>query len=437
MKFMNCLTSKLIVYRNIDKESILFKLSEIFKDFKTNDYEDEEIINRIYTQINRLLSLATSYGFDKNLWHNYLAFILATVENPFTLVSEKVGVNEGSVNEFTKNDFLIIKQLFDYDFSEIEEKLDINCFSIITNYHAIIKKEQLFNKDVSIKVQELSNLIEEASNEMEIYDIVTDFYKRYGVGKFGLNRAFRLSHDENSDFIIPITSLDDVTLDNLVGYEMQKKKLIRNTEAFVNGKKANNVLLYGDAGTGKSTSIKAILNQYYDKGLRMIELYKHEAKYLSKVISQIKNRNYRFIIYMDDLSFEESESEYKYLKALIEGGLETNPDNVLIYATSNRRHLIKETWNERTNTSSGEEMYRSDTIREKLSLVDRFGMSIGYYKPTMKEYFNIVLTLAKDYPEIKLSEKELEQEANKWIMTHGGPSGRTAQQLIYYLLGDN
>ena len=199
---MNCLTSKLIVYRNIDKESILFKLSEIFKDFKTNDYEDEEIINRIYTQINRLLSLATSYGFDKNLWHNYLAFILATVENPFTLVSEKVGVNEGSVNEFTKNDFLIIKQLFDYDFSEIEEKLGINCFSIITNYHAIIKKEQLFNKDVSIKVQELSNLIEEASNEMEIYDIVTDFYKRYGVGKFGLNRAFRLSHDENSDFII-------------------------------------------------------------------------------------------------------------------------------------------------------------------------------------------------------------------------------------------
>lgn len=434
---MNCLTSKLIVYRNIDKESILFKLSEIFKDFKTNDYEDEEIINRIYTQINRLLSLATSYGFDKNLWHNYLAFILATVENPFTLVSEKVGVNEGSVNEFTKNDFLIIKQLFDYDFSEIEEKLGINCFSIITNYHAIIKKEQLFNKDVSIKVQELSNLIEEASNEMEIYDIVTDFYKRYGVGKFGLNRAFRLSHDENSDFIIPITSLDDVTLDNLVGYEMQKKKLIRNTEAFVNGKKANNVLLYGDAGTGKSTSIKAILNQYYDKGLRMIELYKHEAKYLSKVISQIKNRNYRFIIYMDDLSFEESESEYKYLKALIEGGLETNPDNVLIYATSNRRHLIKETWNERTNTSSCEEMYRSDTIREKLSLVDRFGMSIGYYKPTMKEYFNIVITLAKDYPEIKLSEKELEQEANKWIMTHGGPSGRTAQQLIYYLLGDN
>lgn len=433
---MDCLTSNLIVYRNIDKESILFKLSEIFKDFKKSDYDKEELINRIYTEINRLLSLATSYGFDNNLWHNYLAFILANTENPFTLVSEKVGANNGSVNEFVKNDFLIIKKLFDYDFTPIETALNINCFSIIQNYHAIIKKEQLFNKDVSVKVQELSNLIEEASNEIDIYDIVTDFYKRYGVGKFGLNRAFRISHEEDSEFLIPITSLDDVTLDNLVGYEMQKEKLVRNTEAFVEGRKANNVLLYGDAGTGKSTSIKAILNQYYDKGLRMIELYKHEAKYLSKIIGQIKNRNYRFIIYMDDLSFEESESEYKYLKALIEGGLETNPDNVLIYATSNRRHLIKETWNERVNTSSSEEMYKSDTIREKLSLVDRFGITIGYYKPNMKEYFNIVTTLAQDYPEITLSKKELEQEANKWIMSHGGPSGRTAQQLIYYLLGD-
>lgn len=430
------LTSKLLVYRNIDENSILLKLSEIFKQYEQGNYNKEEIIGNIYTQINRLLSLATSYGFDKNLWHNYLSFIIAMMENPFTLVSEKVGSNDGTVNEFAKNDFLIFKQLFNYDFSKIEHDLNITCFSTIQNYHSIIKKEQLYNKDVSEKVQELSSQIEEAKDETEIYSIVTDFYKKYGVGKFGLNRAFRLSHDENSDFIIPITSLDDVVLDNLVGYQSQKDSLIKNTEAFIEGRKSNNVLLYGDAGTGKSTSIKAILNQYYDKGLRMIELYKHEAKYLSKVISEIKNRNYYFIIYMDDLSFEESESSYKYLKALIEGGLETNPNNVLIYATSNRRHLIKETWNERTNTSSDEEMYHSDTVREKLSLVDRFGITIGYYRPTMKEYFVIVKTLAKDYPEITLSDEELEQEANKWILSHGNPSGRTAQQLIYYLLSN-
>ena len=118
----------------------------------------------------------------------------------------------------------------------------------------------------------------------------------------------------------------------------QKKKLVDNTEAFVQGKKANNVLLFGDSGTGKSTSIKAIVNQYYKDGLRMIEIYKHQFKYLSEIIAEIKNRNYKFIIYMDDLSFEEFEIEYKFLKAVIEGGVETKPDNILIYATSNRRH---------------------------------------------------------------------------------------------------
>ena len=224
-------------------------------------------------------------------------------------------------------------------------------------------------------------------------------------------------------------------LDDLVGYEVQKQALIRNTEAFINSYKANNVLLYGDAGTGKSSSIKAILNRYYNRGLRIIEVYKHETKYLSELISEIKDRNYFFIIYMDDLSFEESESEYKYLKALIEGGLEVLPDNILIYATSNRRHLIKETWNERTDMSASEDMYHSDTVREKLSLVDRFGISIGYYKPTFNEYVDIVISLSRKFNSIKLSDDELKDEAKKWIVNHGSPSGRTAEQLIYYLLG--
>jgi len=431
---MHNLTTKLIVYKNID-EPILLNLSSIFKEFERGEYNDDELTDKIYTQINTLLTLATNYGFNNNLWHSYLAYLLATTENPFTLVSEKVGKQEGSVNEFVKHDFKIFLKLFNYDFSKIEEKLNIDCFSTISNYNAIIKKEQLFNNDVSQKVNELSSNIEKAKDEEEMFDIVTDFYKKYGVGKFGLNRAFQLSHDKNMDFIIPITSLDDVVLDDLLGYELQKEKLIHNTESFVNGNKANNVLLYGDAGTGKSTSIKAILNQYYSKGLRMIEVYKHETKYLSKIISQIKNRNYKFILYMDDLSFEESESEYKYLKALIEGGLETKPDNVLIYATSNRRHLIKETWNERVNTSSVKEMYHSDTIREKLSLVDRFGLTIGYNKPSMNEYFEIVKSLARKYPEIKLTDDELEHEANVWVRTHGAQSGRTAEQFVYYLLG--
>lgn len=426
------LTSKLVIYRNIGENSILFNLSEIFKEFASGKYLKEDLITKIYVEINRLLDISTRYGFDKNLWHNYLAFIIAMNENPFALVSEKVGANEGTVNIFARGDFAIFKQLFDYDFSEIEKALDIDCFSVILNYKSIGKSEQIFNKSVSEKVQELSQAIEKAGDENQLYDIVTEFYKKYGVGKFGLNKAFRVSNDEKSaDILSPITSTGNMTLDDLIGYESQKQKLIENTEAFVEGRKANNVLLFGDAGTGKSTSIKAILNQYYSQGLRMIEVYKHEFKYLSQIISEIKNRNYKFIIYMDDLSFEEFEIEYKYLKAVIEGGLETKPDNVLIYATSNRRHLIRETWSDRSDISK-DELHRSDTMQEKLSLVNRFGVSINYSRPTQKEYFDIVIQLAKRY-HIPMSEDELCKEANKWELSHGGISGRTAEQFVSYL----
>ena len=416
------------------EDSILFRLADICQRFAAGNYVKENLITDIYVEIHRLLDISTRYGFDKNLWHNYLAFILAMSENPFTMVSEKVGANQGTVNEFAKSDFKIFKQLFDYDFSAMEKELEINCFSVVTNYKAVVKSEQIFNRSVSEKVQELSDAIAQAADESALYDIITGFYQKYGVGKFGLNKAFRITEDEEYGILSPITTTGDMTLDDLVGYEEQKKKLMENTEAFVAGRKANNVLLFGDAGTGKSTSIKAILNQYYSRGLRMIEVYKHQFKDLSKVISEIKNRNYRFIIYMDDLSFEEFEIEYKYLKAVIEGGLETKPDNVLIYATSNRRHLIRETWSDRSDMSQ-DELHRSDTMQEKLSLVARFGVSIGYYKPSQKEYFNIVTTLAKKYPEITLTDEELRAEANKWELSHGGISGRTAQQFNNHLAG--
>ena len=428
------LTSKLVIYRNMGEDSILFRLADICQRFAAGNYVKENLITDIYVEIHRLLDISTRYGFDKNLWHNYLAFILAMSENPFTMVSEKVGANQGTVNEFAKSDFKIFKQLFDYDFSAMEKELEINCFSVVTNYKAVVKSEQILNRSVSEKVQELSDAIAQATDESALYDIITGFYQKYGVGKFGLNKAFRITEDEEYGILSPITTTGDMTLDDLVGYEEQKKKLMENTEAFVAGRKANNVLLFGDAGTGKSTSIKAILNQYYSRGLRMIEVYKHQFKDLSKVISEIKNRNYRFIIYMDDLSFEEFEIEYKYLKAVIEGGLETKPDNVLIYATSNRRHLIRETWSDRSDMSQ-DELHRSDTMQEKLSLVARFGVSIGYYKPSQKEYFNIVTTLAKKYPEITLTDEELRAEANKWELSHGGISGRTAQQFINHLAG--
>ncbi len=267
---------------------------------------------------------------------------------------------------------------------------------------------------------------------MEFKNLVTQFYKEIGVGKFGLHKAFRLEHDKRGVHIVPITKILPVSLDDLVGYEIAKQKLIDNTEAFVHGRNANNCLLFGAAGTGKSTSIKAILNQYYDQGLRMIEVYKHQAQDLNDVIDQIKNRHYKFIIYMDDLSFEEFETDYKYLKAVIEGGLEKKPDNVLIYATSNRRHLIKESSHDRDDRDP--EMHSSDTVEEKLSLSYRFGVNIYFGKPDPKEFQEIVRVLAKRNG-IQMSDDELIKEANQWEISHGGYSGRTAQQFIDYLAG--
>lgn len=223
-------------------------------------------------------------------------------------------------------------------------------------------------------------------------------------------------------------------MDDLVGYELAKKKLIDNTEAFVRGRKANNCLLFGDAGTGKSSSIKGILNRYYEEGLRIIEVYKHQFQDLNEVIAQIKNRNYKFIIYMDDLSFEEFEIEYKYLKAVIEGGLEKKPENILIYATSNRRHLVRERAGDKLEIMDQDDLHSSDTVQEKLSLVYRFGVRIYFGAPNKKEFQNIVRVLAKRYG-VNMPEEELLLEANKWELSHGGLTGRTAQQFIDYLLG--
>lgn len=428
------ITSKLIIYSNIGNDSILFRLADIIRRFDSGEYERSELIREILDQVHRLLDMATVYGFNRNLWHNYLAYLLAATETPFTLVSEKTGANEGSVNIFARSDFELFKELFDYDFSALEKSLNINCFSVLENFNAIAKSERIYNRSVSEKVQELSKAVENAKNGDEIYDAVTGFYLRYGVGKLGLNKAFRLSDGEEEELLVPITNTSEVTLDDLVGYASQKEKLIENTEAFIEGRPANNVLLYGEAGTGKSTSIKAILNMYYPRGLRMIEIYKHQFKDLSRVINEIKNRNYRFIIYMDDLSFEETELEYKYLKAIIEGGLEPKPENVLIYATSNRRHLVRETFKDRADADN-DDIHRNDTVQEKLSLSARFGIQIGFFRPTPPEFKNIVKVLAEKNPDIDISEEELLAQANRWELSHGGISGRTARQFIDYLAG--
>ena len=424
--------NELMIYRHIEEGQILNDMTFLMENYKNEYYNKEDLRSLLFDCVNAILEMAVSHGFEGNLWHDYLTFLLANDENAYSTSCEIVGEIEGSINQVVLHDFAIFKELFDYDFKEMEKELDTDALSMIQDFVGSGEHGCVFNKRIRDRICDLSSTLSKTESTEEFKSVLTQFYKEFGVGDLGLHKAFRIEHTEQGAKIVPITKIAHVHLDDLVGYEIAKKKLIDNTEAFVKGRKANNCLLFGDAGTGKSTSIKAILNQYYDQGLRMIEVYKHQFQDLNDIIAQVKNRNYKFIIYMDDLSFEEFEIEYKYLKAVIEGGLERKPDNVLIYATSNRRHLIRETFRDKQDRD--EELHTNDTVQEKLSLVARFGVTIYFGGPSKKKFQEIVRQLAKRNG-IDMPEDELLLEANKWELSHGGLSGRTAQQFVDYLLG--
>ena len=430
---------ELIVYREYEQEQeqVLNDMAFIVEETETMGMPVSDLRGLYFSCIHKLTELAGTYGFEGNLWHSYLTWLLVNNENVFSHASEIRGEVDGSINALVEHDYEIFRELYALNFEALEEKLGAHCFFMIADYVNAPQSSKVFNERIRDRICELSEKLAGAKDVHEFKEDMTSFYKDFGVGKLGLHKAFRVAHDEDGVQIVPITKIAHVHLDDLVGYELAKKKLIENTEAFVQGRKANNCLLFGDAGTGKSSSIKGILNEYYDQGLRIIEVYKHQFQDLNDVIAQVKNRNYRFIIYMDDLSFEEFEIEYKFLKAVIEGGVETRPDNILIYATSNRRHLIKETWNDRNDVQTQNGMHHSDTMEEKLSLVNRFGVTINYSKPSQKEYFHIVVELARKngVTEEQMSDETLRAEANKWELSHGGISGRTAQQFINYILG--
>nr|WP_072525524.1 ATP-binding protein [Clostridium sp. Marseille-P3244] len=426
-------TNELMLYKNMDYGNILEDMTFLMENHGSVRYDKEELRSRLFICVNELLELSVSHGFYGNLWHTYLTFLLVNDENAYSTSCEIVGEVDGSINEIALHDFGVFKELFDYDFSILEKDLQAGCIGVLLTYENTSGSGKVFNRRIRDRICTLAVSLKSAADAEDFKGKMTQFYREFGVGKLGLHKAFRVEHPKGQKMeIVPITNIAHVHLDDLVGYEIAKKKLIENTEAFVRGRKANNCLLFGDAGTGKSSSIKAILNQYYDQGLRMIEIYKHQFQDLNDVIAQIKNRNYKFIIYMDDLSFEEFEIEYKYLKAVIEGGLERRPENVLIYATSNRRHLIRETFKDKADRD--EELHTNDTVQEKLSLVARFGVTIYFGSPDKKEFQEIVRVLARRGG-VDMPEEELLLEANKWELSHGGLSGRTAQQFVDYLLG--
>lgn len=417
--------SELVIYRNLKHEDLFEDMAGLMGLGKEGQKADP------FACAGELVELAVEYGFEGNLWHCFLALCLADNENAYTTTCEIRGNAGGTLDMLAKNDYRIFKALFDYDLETLEPAA---MWKEIAHYRPSRQESRVFNRRIRDRIVDLAVLLEQSEDENEFQSHMAAFYGEYGVGKFGLNKAFRIieKEEEHKVIIDPIINVEHIYFKDIVGYEMQKKKLIENTEAFISGKEANNVLLFGDAGTGKSSSGKAILNEYYGQGLRMIEVYKHQFKALSEVLEQIKDRNYKFIIYMDDLSFEEYELEYKYLKAILEGGLGKRPKNVLIYATSNRRHLIREKFSDKRELD--DDLHNNDTVQEKLSLAARFGVTIYYGSPDKFQFQGIVKALAEKY-HLDMPEEELLLEANKWEISHGGLSGRTASQFITHLLG--
>ncbi len=263
--------------------------------------------------------------------------------------------------------------------------------------------------------------VKEFTDEDTAIDCLSDHYRQNGCGMFARYRAF-IWRDKG---IEPVVHPDPISISSLKGYDIPRSLVVNNTLAFLNGIQCNNCLLYGDRGTGKSSTIKAILNEYYTRGLRMVEMPKDRLSEFPILVDRIASSPLKFIIFIDDLSFSNDDNSYAQLKAVLEGGLAARPDNTLIYATSNRRHLIKENFADR----AGDELHRNDSIQENLSLSDRFGLSVNFSKPDKEEYLDIVLSLAKE-KNLNVSMDELVSDAEQWAIARGGRSPRCARQFI-------
>ncbi len=374
-----------------------------------------------------LVALAVENGWQGDLWRCCIAWTLTEHENPFSLSWERRTGPEDTLSALALADMAVFHALLSAPPEE-------GPWHLLRNFHHESRqgKESAPLTELAAALAELAAALADAASPAALLDCLTAFYQSHGVGQLGLGQVFRVRREADGVRLLPVRDRPPVRLADLVGYRQQKEQLVRNTEAFLHGRGGNNVLLYGDAGTGKSTSVQAIANEYAAKGLRLIEVYKEQYDLIPALLRQIKGRNYRFLLFLDDLSFEENETSYKYLKAVMEGGAEAPPENVRICATSNRRHLVREVWSDRSDIEHDGDIHRSDTVEEKLSLASRFGLQIFYPAPTFEEYQQIVSALSEKAG-TDLSPEQLRAAAATWQVRSGSRSGRTAQQFVNQL----
>ncbi len=355
-------------------------------------------------------------------WRSHLVGRLLDDENLFSLTAERRELAPNLVEQ-TRRDLATLQALFDLDAEAllglVEEAVS-ELEGVWTPWRDPEADAEPPRGDEHRRA--LARKLAAVENWGGLAETLAEHYATHGAGTFGRYRAFRWDNGG----LRPVPRPDPARLSGLIGYEKEREPLIRNTERLLAGLPSHHALLYGLPGTGKSSTVKAVLNEYADRGLRLVELAKEDLRELPTVLETLRGRGPRFILFVDDLSFEEHEVEYKALKALLEGSVEEPPENVRLYATSNRRNLIRERFSDR---EEGDDVHARDTMQEKLSLAARFGLRLTFPSPDQKRYLEIVSGLARERG-IKTPGEELREKALLWDRWHAGRSGRTARQFV-------
>lgn len=357
-------------------------------------------------------------------WQSYLAGRIMDDENPFSLGAER-GEPTPVLLEQARRDLGTLQALFELDARTVLGLVEdaVPGLGIWVPWTAPGRN----NEDSARNA--LARKLAASEEWGACAELLADHYARHGAGIFGPHRAFRWREGR----LYPVTEPDPVSLVHLIGYEEEQEPLLKNTERFLSGLPAHHALLYGLPGTGKSSTVKALLNEYAGAGLRLVEVAKEDLGELPRVLARLRGRGPRFLLFVDDLSFEEHEVEYKSLKALLEGSVEEPPENVRLYATSNRRNVVRESFSDRGEL--GDDVHARDTMQEKLSLVARFGLRLTFPSPDQKRYLEIVRGLAQERG-IGVPDEELTERALLWDRWHAGRSGRTARQFVDELSGE-
>ena len=364
-----------------------------------------------------------------DLWEQFFAAAVILDENPVCRIYERKQVQNDIFRMFAHDLWKMHKRV-----NAVKEMIDTDeRFEPLRHMKDFLPRNKaicLRSKHSYDEVLLLASRFASASSPNAMTVALGAFCEKRGIGKFALESAFTWNPISKS--LVPVDDIDPQTFNSLIGYESQKAELLANTESFLRGNPSNNVLLFGDSGTGKSSSIRALLNEpgFIGLGLRMIELRHDQFGDIPDILQLIRGRNYRFILFMDDLSFEEFEVGYKHLKALIEGGLERKPDNTVIYATSNRRKIVKEVWKDRATNS--DDVHGRDTMEEKQSLADRFGLVISYPSVNKNDYLSIVKAISEEMG-LTIEDSEMNTLAMRWELGRAF-TGRTARQFVYHML---